>query len=172
MKRNELKDEHELSVIDRFRVYIESKGDSFNVLERPDPPDAIVEINGNKTWIEITDAFLCTEIAESITSYAADDVSHRPVPSKKKRVINPKEQFSSVLQKVILDKYKKQTMISTFNSYGYGILIIGIFNPFSTLEDIVITEKDRIMKVIQNEVKIFDRIFLYEANSRRLVEFI
>ncbi|ADD67337.1 conserved hypothetical protein [Denitrovibrio acetiphilus DSM 12809] len=170
MKRNELKDEHELAVINRFRIYIESKGYSFKVLERPDPPDAIIEINANKTWIEITDAFLCPEIAESITSYVADDIPHRPIPSQVKNASD--DNYGEILKEIILNKYCKQTMCNTYAKYGSGILIVGIFNPYATLEEIVITERNKIMEAIQNEVKVFHRIYLYEANSPRLVEFI
>ena len=48
------------------------------ISDRPDPPDALVEIDQNRSWIEITDAFLNGEHARSLTSYAADDTEHIP----------------------------------------------------------------------------------------------
>lgn len=61
-----LKNQHESAVLNSFAEYNIRNGHEFAILERPDPPDAIVAIDGKKTWIEITDAFLNKDLAESI----------------------------------------------------------------------------------------------------------
>ena len=84
IKRNQLKKAHESSVLKSFIGYRKTLKTNIEIIEKPDPPDAIVTIDGNKKWIEITDAFFNKEVAESITSYVASDKLHKPVPKKKK----------------------------------------------------------------------------------------
>ena len=109
MRRREVKEVHEQAVLDSFQRYIENKGKSFKVIDRPEPPDALVLINEQKDWIEITDALLSKEMAESITSYAAEDIPNRPVSRKDRFVIEPNETFRNVLIEVIIKKYTKHS---------------------------------------------------------------
>ena len=51
VKRRDLKQVHEDAVLQQFSKYMENLGNNFNVLETPDPPEAIIEINDKKTWL-------------------------------------------------------------------------------------------------------------------------
>lgn len=73
MKRREVKEYHEKAVTAHFKNYLSLENKTLVVISNPDPPDAIVKIDENKTWIEITDAYLKREIAEFTTSTIADD---------------------------------------------------------------------------------------------------
>ena len=58
MKERELKNADEDAVLESFKDHCSSVGKILEVKSRPDPPDAIVTIDGNNTWIEITGAWL------------------------------------------------------------------------------------------------------------------
>jgi len=165
VKRKEVKESHENSVLNSFIKYYEKHGHIVKITDKPEPPDAIVTINGNKTWIEITDAFFSKELAESITTHVADDKTHKPVPKEKQFCIEPDEQFSSVLENVIVKKYNKESIGKVYNKYGSGILLVGIINPFSYAKNLVNTEKQRILKAIESKEKRFNEINLYDVHN-------
>ena len=165
MNRNEIKDAHECSVIDSFKKHSASLGNIVEVTGKPEPPDAIITINGNTTWIEITDAFFSREIAESITSHVADDRTHKPVPREKRFCIEPDEKFSSILESVIFKKYDKGSIENVYKQYGGGILLVGIMNPFSGAKKLINTEKQRILKAIKSKDQRFNEIYLYDVHD-------
>lgn len=165
MNRNEVKDEHENTVIESFKKYCESLEQTFKVISKPEPPDAVVSINGCTTWIEITDAFFSRELAESITTNVADDKSHKPVPKEKRFCIEPDEQFSATLESVIVNKYDKASIGNVYKKYGCGILLVGIINPFSGAEDLANTEKDKILEAVKSKEKRFNVIYLYDVHD-------
>jgi hypothetical protein len=74
VKRRELKGVHEDVVLRQFKAHLENDGGHLNILDRPEPPEAIADLNGERTWIEITDAFLDKDHAIGLTSFASDDV--------------------------------------------------------------------------------------------------
>ena len=129
-----------------------------------EPPDAIITINGEKTWIEITDAFFINEIAESITSHVAEDKIHKPVLKEQRRSFDPDGEFSEVLKKVIIQKYDKPSIRRVYEKYGSGILLVGIINPFSNAEELVSCKKI-IMNEIKSKEQIFNEIYLYDMNK-------
>lgn len=165
MKRNELKDAHEDTVLESFKKHSASLNDIVIVISKPEPPDAIITINGSPTWIEITDAFFSRELAESITTHVADDKTHKPVSKEKRFCIEPDEQFSSVLESVIVKKYDKVSIGNVYKQYGSGILLVGIINPFSDAKELVNTEKQRILEAIKSKKKRFNKIYLYDVHD-------
>ncbi len=74
VSRRNLKQEHELAVLNSFARPLKAEGKSLEILEQPDPPEAIVNIDKMKTWIEDADAFLDEEHARSLMNSIADDV--------------------------------------------------------------------------------------------------
>lgn len=165
MKRNEVKNVHENSVLESFKKHSASLGSVVVVLGKPEPPDAIVSINGNATWIEITDAFFSPELAESIVTHVADDRLHKPVPKEKRVCIDPDMQFSSILEGVIVKKYNKASIGSVYKQYGSGILLVGIINPFSGAKELINTEKKKILKAIKSKEQRFNEIYLYDVHD-------
>jgi hypothetical protein len=165
MKRSEIKSVHEDSVLDSFKKHSASLNNNVVVLSKPEPPDAIITINGNTTWIEITDAFFSRELAESITTHIADDKTHNPVPKEKRFSIEPDEHFSTVLENVIVKKYDKVSIGNVYKQYGSGILLVGIINPFSDASELISTEKQRILEAVKLKEKRFNEIYLYNVND-------
>ena len=120
---------------------------------------------GNRTWIEITDAFFNKDLAESITSYVADDKVHKSVQKEKQIFIEPDEQFSDVLESVIIKKYDKDSIGRVYKQYGSGILLVGIINPFSDSEELINTEKLKILEAIKSKEQRFNEIYLYDVHD-------
>lgn len=122
-------------------------------------------INGNPSWIEITDAFFSPELAESITTHVANDKQHRPVPKEKRICIDPDEKFSSILESVIVTKYDKDSIGNVYKQYGSGILLVGIINPFSSAKDLAVTEKKKIEEAVKAKEPRFSDIYLYDVHD-------
>jgi len=166
LNRREIKEAHEQAVINGFKQYCEDKGSILELIDKPEPPDALVLIDGKKTWIEITDAFFNQEFAESITSYAADDKKHKPVPKEKRFTIEPSQSFNAILIECILKKYIKNSIGKVFEKNGSGILIVGINTPFSEAEDLASSEKESILKAIKPYEQRFHAIYFYDPYTQ------
>ncbi len=166
VKRRDLKQVHENAVLQQFSKYMENLGNTLDVLETPDPPEAIIEINGKKTWLEVTDAFLDKDHAIGLTTGALEDVKH--ISDSGRLVIDPDQRFSSVLQSVIEAKYDKASMQSIFQNQGAGILLVGIFTPFASAAEIAKSEAKSISDLVANKsVKVFHTIYVYDGTGRR-----
>lgn len=159
MKHREIQSAHEESVLDSFASFLGSQGQHLLVLERPDPPDAIIEIDGMKSWVEITDAFQSSDWARSMTSYAADDRKHQPYQSR--LMCEPDQEACERVREVILKKYDKSTMKGLLSSHGQGILLVGAYTPLTSPEEIVEQAGNSIRAEIAGLNSIFRSIFLY-----------
>lgn len=159
MKLRELQSAHEKSVVESFGSYLNEHGITLKVIKRPDPPDAIVNIDDEECWIEITDAFQSDELAKSITTYAADDKPHQPYKSSV--ICEPDELACVKVREVILNKYHKQSMKNSLNQYGQGILLVGVYTPLTSPEEIIEQLGDSILAEIASMTKIFKSIYLY-----------
>jgi hypothetical protein len=166
VNRRDLKNVHEEAVLRQFKSHLESLGSHLNILDRPEPPEAIADLDGERTWIEITDAFLDKKHAIGLTTYAADDVEH--IPDGGRRIVEPDAQFSSVLHAVIEAKYDKATMQNIAAAQGPGILLVGIFTPFNTAADVAREESRSVANLIKRKaVSVFDCIYVYEGTGQR-----
>lgn len=166
VSRRNLKSVHEDAVLRQFKEYLASNGVQLNVMGRPEPPEAIVELNGKRTWIEITDAFLDKDHAISLTSGVSDDIEH--MPDGGRLIIDPDEKFSAVLRSVIEAKYDKASMRSITASQGSGILLVGIFTPFTTAVAVAHEEAEAIARlVLEKSVQVFEVIYVYEGTGQR-----
>ncbi len=166
VKRRELKHVHEDAVLQQFSAYLEKLGSTIKIVDKPDPPDAIVEIDGQKTWVEITDAFLDKDHAIGLTTGVSEDADH--ISDSDRLVIDPDALFSSVLRSVIGEKYDKNTMHSTYYGQGAGVLLVGIFTPFAPASEIARDESESIASLIaQKPIKVFDKIYFYDGTGQR-----
>ncbi len=162
--RKDLKDAHENSVLSTFKDYMKEKGSILKIEDRPDPPDALVEIDNNKTWIEITDVFFSDDVAKSITSYSAHDKTHQP--SESGLVIDPDKITSKQVESVIKKKLTKTTMVKLAKKHGSGILLVGLFNPFFDINDIEDLLSPAFKSQLQSQ-QVFNSIYLYENCSEK-----
>lgn len=166
VNRRELKNAHEKAVLRQFSTHLENENSCLEILERPEPPEAIVEINGERTWIEITDAFLDQDHAIGLTSGAADDMEH--IPDDRRLIADPDSTFSSVLHAVIGAKYDKTSMHSVAADLGPGILLVGVFTPFTTAKSVSCDEAVAIASLVSKKsIQVFDSIYVYEGTGER-----
>lgn len=157
---------HEEAVLCQFKAYLESNGVHLEILDRPEPPEATVMLNGEKTWIEITDAYLDRGDAIDLTSYAADDVNH--VPGDGRVILEPDVTFSNALHNVIAAKYDKATMQNIANLQGSGILLVGIFTPYTTAAAVSRDEAVDVATLVAGKpVHVFSTIYVYEGTGER-----
>lgn len=166
LNRRDLKIVHEEAVLHQFGVHLERCGINLQILDRPEPPEALVEFDGKKTWIEITDAFLDERHAISLTTGASDDVGH--ITDAGRLVVDPDETFSRVLYSVIEAKYDKPSMRRIVEGHGSGILLVGIFTPFTTAEAVAHNEAVTIAEIVSRKpVQVFKTIYAYDGTGQR-----
>lgn len=163
MKHREIQPAHEESVLRSFGDYYQKQGHEFKVVDRPDPPDAIVEIGREKCWIEITDAFQSFDLAQSITSYAADDKVHKPY--QRRLIFEPDQEACGKVREVIIKKVQKQSIRDVAAKFGKGILLVGCYTPLTTPQEIIELAKESIIKELSGEADVFESIFLYENSQ-------
>jgi len=159
MKHREIQPAHEESVLESFGQYLQKSGIVFRVTERPDPPDAIVEIGNEICWVEITDAFQSADWARSITSYAADDKIHQPY--QRGLIVNPDQEACDKVREVILKKVKKDSMRQIVSQLGQGILLVGCYTPLTSTQEIIEISRSSIIEALSGEAKVFKSIYLY-----------
>jgi hypothetical protein len=163
VKRNEVKEIHEDSVLKAFKNLIESNDNVVEILSKPEPPDAIITINGEETWAEITDAFITPEHARSLTSSVSDD---KKWIKSNTGLVNVSS-FNEILQGVILEKYNKKSIKQVCNEHGSGILIVGCFSPFHYPIQENFEEFIEIIKgIYSSHEQIFNEIYLYDYDYK------
>ncbi len=159
MKRREAKDVHEKTVLDSFKTMLAKEGRVLSILERPDPPDAIVDIDGNKSWIEITEAMFNKDYARNITSFPPDDAAH--VYSEQNLLGESEETFEQNVIKVVSKKYEKASIRSIYSTNGSGILLVGLFSPFVDIE--VINDLSQVVsEIVRNNDARFNQVYFYD----------
>jgi hypothetical protein len=163
VKRREVKEIHESSVLKAFKDLYESNGYVVEILSKPEPPDAIITVNGEETWVEITDAFIAPEHARSLTSSVSED---KEWIKSNIGLINV-DSFNEILQGVIQEKYNKNSIKQVSNERGSGILIVGCFSPFHYPIQENCEEFIEILKgIYSSNEKIFNEIYLYDYDYK------
>lgn len=153
---------HEIAVLDSYKNLLSSQGKVLEVIDRPDPPDAIVKIDGIDTWIEITDAHFSQETAISITSYAADDKDH--IPSKGGLVVDPDLVTNERVESAIRAKLQKRTMQNIATTSKPGILLVGLYGPFFDIFEVESNFSDEFKRELKTQ-NIFSSIYVYQTCS-------
>lgn len=163
MKRSEVKENHESSVLTAFQKFKKAIGINVDILSKPEPPDAIISINGEESWVEITDAFITPQHARSITSSVSED---KEWIKSETGLINVNS-FNETLARVINEKYKKESIQQIYSECGAGILIVGCFSPFhypihENLEDL----KEIVQYICSDNIQIFKEIYFYDYDYK------
>lgn len=166
VSRRELKGVHEEAVLRQFKAHLEMEGAHLEILDRPEPPEATVELNGERTWIEITDSFLDKAHAIGLTTGASDDVAH--IPDHGRLIVEPDAKFSAVLRSVIEVKYDKKSMRKIAEGQGPGILLVGVFTPFTTAEAVAHDEAASVAELISSRpIHVFKAVYVYDGTGQR-----
>lgn len=103
-------------------------GEAFTVVDRPNPPDAIVQSAKRTTWIEVTDAFYSNTWAQDLFSSATPDEEHKPMPPGIYK--NMDARFAANFTALLKRKLSKKSYCEVCQKYGPGILLVGIESPW------------------------------------------
>lgn len=123
-------DKHELFVVDAaITAHNALTGSTFTIESRPDPPDAIIRDGGKRLWVEHTDAFYSSSWARDLSSYAASDKQHHPMPPSMHMSMD--ERLAAEFCKRVIEKYCEPTYAPLVAQYGPGILVVGLESPWS-----------------------------------------
>jgi hypothetical protein len=129
MSRNDIKDKHERYIVDEFIRYWEDQNhEHFQVVERPDPPEAIVESLHRRTWIEVGTVYASDAWAQDLHSYTNPDEEHRPMPPG--RHFKMDQTFAERFVNVLQDKLTKKSYAAAFTALGPGVLLLDTKTPW------------------------------------------
>tara|TARA_A200000113_G_scaffold223247_1_gene238443 strand:+ start:59 stop:580 length:522 start_codon:yes stop_codon:yes gene_type:complete len=160
MKHREIKKAHEKAVLTSFNEFMNGSVGPTKLDWNPnDPPDAFGTINQQKAWAEISDAYINSDWAKSITSYAAEDKEH--IPYSGGVMVNPDRRAGEIVKEIILKKYNKDSIHKVFLEHGPGILIVGAYTPLTFPEEIIDESGEEILASLCDLPRLFSSIYLY-----------
>ncbi|WP_147820161.1 hypothetical protein [Salidesulfovibrio onnuriiensis] len=160
MSRREIQEAHETAVIDMFlEWYNATNGYSYIVEEQPDPPDAILydEEDGDRTWVEVTDAFFSDDWARNLYSHATPDEDDFDMQSSQ---VNMDERHAHRFVEIVQKKLSKESYAPFHEEHGPGTLIVSLQSPW--FDDQTADEMDRIQneRNLENKTDYFDEIII------------
>lgn len=128
-KRKPIQTQHEKSFINRFLCWLhENTGEQFKVLERPNPPDAIIGSDYRTSWVEACNTFYPEGYAQDIWSRVTPGEIYKPMPKTFQQDIDLK--FAECFADSLKDKLSKESYSEYVKKYGQGYLIIGMQSPW------------------------------------------
>ena len=154
-KRKEIKKEHERASVKNFLRWYNPE---YEIVEEPDPPEAIIKFGNKTTWIEVADIFFTWEYARDEYSYATPDETHihmTPGP-----YFNKDEELANRFIKVLKDKLTKPSYLPFKRRCGPGILVIGMRSPFFNQETVVIMREKYQAENWSDDLKCFEKIYI------------
>ncbi len=144
--RDKVSEAHQNAVIDQFVAYLNSDADSkFKIIDRPDPPDAIISDGTRTTWVEHTDLYRSGDEARDELSYVTPGEDHKP--HTENPIHDPDNRIAKEFVNRMRDKLSKNSYAETFRNYGPGYLVISerdaLFNKDSLAAIEVEIERNR-----------------------------
>jgi len=162
--RRPIKQKHEICVINDFILWNQKQtGELFELISRPDPPDAVVRSNQRTTWIEVTDAFYSEGWARDKCTYATPGENHQEMASGP--YMGMDEQLINQFLEIVMQKLSKGSYSDASTKYGPGILIVGLDSPWSdeqTTEMIIEACKSKELKEVDKGY--FSQVFFFYRN--------
>ena len=128
-KRRPIQDKHEQFLVGEFiRWWASRTGERFQVISRPNPPEAVVRSDRRTTWLEVTDAFHSPEWAEDLYCHATPGENHKPMGPGPYAGMDQQTgaRFTALLKK----KLSKQSYANAYAEYGPGMLLMGMQSPW------------------------------------------
>ncbi len=134
--RDQVKDAHEDAVIAQFVVWLNNQsGKRYQVIAKPEPPDAVLKCDGEYTWVEHADIYRSAE--EAHEEYSAVTPGEREYIHSEHSIREPDERLASALCVTLQKKLSKESYGEPNGRYGPGILLLmerdALFNK-STLK--------------------------------------
>jgi len=174
--RDRISDAHQNAVIDQFVEWLNlDKNTNFKVLERPDPPDAIIFNGKTTTWVEHCDLYRSSDEARSELSFVTPGEKH--IPHSENPISDPDNRIAQQLVKRIKDKLTKSSYADSFCKYGRGYLVISERDPLfdndslkaidMVIESSTFNEDKKYIKEVYLAVRGTDRLIFLRVNYHR-----
>jgi hypothetical protein len=97
---------------------------TLTILDFPDPPDALIQVDNKQTWLELTQAFRSEEEAREHTAFITPG---RPPYTRKEQLIADCDwRINQAFFKALDKKIWHRNYQPLLEKYGYGILIVDI----------------------------------------------
>jgi hypothetical protein len=126
--RKSIKRGHEDYVIAQFVAwYNQRHRGNFDIVEKPDPPDAIIRSGRRTRWIEHCDIYRNKE--EAREEYSAIVPGEKYMPHSEHPLLNPDDRTAQSLWAAIQMKISKSSYEVFRNLYGKGILVTNERDP-------------------------------------------
>lgn len=127
-RRQYIKQAHERAQVAAFIGWLNSRYRAkFEVINEPNPPDAIIRSGRTTRWVEVTDAFWSDAFAKDEYSYVTPGENHTPMG--KGPFVDPDVQFAARFVDVVRKKLEKRSYLSSMQEYGPGYLVVPIMYP-------------------------------------------
>lgn len=168
MEYRDIKNAHESAVIDDFVTWLNRKhGTDWRVIDRPDPPDAIIEDGEVRSWVEHTDLYRHWEEARSETSFITPGKEH--IPHSENPIFDPDRRTAMALMDTLKKKLSNRSYRSAYGKYGRGYLVISERDPL--FDHATVEEIDRITEevMITGDIGFFKKVYLATHGQDGLV---
>lgn len=133
VKRKDVKEAHELAVIDDFLEWYNAEYDAdFELKSRPEPPDAvIIDYDSDETtWVEICDAFYSADWAHDQFSHATEGEDDFDMKPEHGVYMDMDKQAALIFVNEAKKKLNKSSYGDVSEEYGPGILVIIVDSPW------------------------------------------
>lgn len=124
-----IKQAHESFYITEFlRWHAVAYRSRFQIISRPDPPDAIIRSKWVTRWVEVGDVYWSDSWARDLNSYATPGEVHCPIHSGPH--VSMDEEHASRFVDVLKDKLARTSYANCNAKYGPGYLVMPMMSPF------------------------------------------
>lgn len=132
MKRHEVKKKYEdHAVDDALEMLNQYWINDFRVVERPDPPEAILKDGvGKFCWIEHVCAYRSKDEAHECWSYATP--GEKPHVREEALIVDPDERIVHSIIANMKNKFGKSSYKGCVERFGPGKLLVSVFDPLFT----------------------------------------
>lgn len=122
---------HERAQVGVFVAWLNSRYRAkFEVVDEPNPPEAIIRSGRTTRWVEVTDAFWSDAFAQDEYTYATPGENHKPIGNR--LFLEPDAQFATRFVEVVQKKLEKSSYLPSKQTYGTGYLLVPIMYPLFT----------------------------------------
>lgn len=133
--RRPVQQAHERFFVEQFLEWFNSRyRSSFQVVNEPNPPEAVIRSARTTRWVEVSTAFWTTSYAQDLYSFATPGEKHKPLDPGFYH--NMDRIFARNFVSVLTKKLEKKSYVPWRDKYGPGYLIIPIKHPWFTGETV------------------------------------
>lgn len=136
--RDVIKNGHEKFIVKQFLYWFNLRtGKNYEVVGKPEPPDALIKYQGEHKWVEHADIYRSSE--EAREEYSSVTPSEEVYFHTEHPIIAPDARIALRVYKILNHKLSKSSYAEAHGKYGPGILILTERDPLfdeSTLNEI------------------------------------